>query len=101
MHLTDRIMKLRSAALLLSIATGCQIFGQAPTWDSTGNAMFTTNTYYFREVTWTNTSGGLTDAQVVFGTMTFSANSSGTYAMAANYVDASSGQPETGNLTGT
>jgi uncharacterized protein (TIGR03437 family) len=101
MHLTDRIMKLRSAALLLSIATGCQIFGQAPTWDSTGNAMFTTSTYYFREVTWTNTSGGLTDAQVVFGTMTFSANSSGTYAMAANYIDGASGQPETGNLTGT
>lgn len=80
------------------------MFAQAPTWDTSGDSMLTSNSYYFREVTWTTaggSGGGLSNAQVIFGSMTFSGSAPGTYSMSANYVDGASGSSGTTTFTGT
>ncbi|MGA3202293.1 MAG: hypothetical protein ABSF12_07325 [Bryobacteraceae bacterium] len=101
-------MRLGRSTFFLSILTGCRIFAQAPTWETSGNGLFNSSAnYYFREVTWTTSGlsnqGALSDASCVYGTMTFSGGAPGTYAMAAaSYVDASSGESGTLNpVSGT
>jgi uncharacterized protein (TIGR03437 family) len=101
-------MRLGRSTFFLSILTGCRIFAQAPTWETSGNGLFNSSAnYYFREVTWTTSGlsnqGALSDASCVYGTMTFSGGAPGTYTMAAaSYVDASSGESGTLNpVSGT
>src|SRR5271168_4605386 len=92
MHLTDRIMRLRRVALLVSIlAAGSQAFAQGLVWDSSGDSLIS-GSYYFREVLWqaTASSGGaLSEAAALYGNITFSGT--GTYTITAQLTDLGQG----------
>ncbi len=96
------MMKL-AGAVVLAIATGCQVFGQTstPTLDSSGNSLLS-GTYYFREVIWEPSAsygGALAEAYAFYGQVTFSG--SGTYTISAQLADLQAGQLSTQNVSGT
>lgn len=101
-YITGKMMRLASAAFVLSILTGAHAFAQ-PVWDSSGDSMLN-GTYYFREVAWVasaSNGGTLSEAVTLYGTVTF--NGTGTYNITnASYVDASSGTITPGqSISGT
>src|ERR1700731_4755864 len=96
------MMKL-AGAVVLTIATGCQVFGQtsSPTLDSTGNSLLS-GTYYFREVIWEPSAsygGALAEAYAFYGQVTF--NGSGTYTLSAQLADLQAGRLSTQTASGT
>ena len=95
------MMRLGRAAFLFSILTGWQAFAQTPVWDSSGDSMLS-GTYYFREVAWVATAsngGALSDAVALYGTINFSGT--GTYTIAAAYLDGVNGLNPSVSISGT
>ena len=74
-------------AVLLTILTAWQAFGQGLVFDNSGNSMLN-GTYYFREVIWALDSS-TADAYALYGTITFSG--SGTYTVSATEFDYNQG----------
>jgi uncharacterized protein (TIGR03437 family) len=91
------MMRRTGVAILFTILTGWQAFGQGLVFDNSGNNMLN-GTYYFREVIWTLDSSS-PDALSLYGTITFSGT--GTYTVNATEFDYNQGGTGTGTTTGT
>ena len=84
-------------AVLLTILTPWQAFGQGLVFDNSGNSMLN-GTYYFREVIWALDSS-TPDAYALYGTITFTG--SGTYTVNATEFDYNNFNQGYGNNSGT
>jgi uncharacterized protein (TIGR03437 family) len=87
-------------AVFLTILTAWQAFGQSGlVFDNSGDSMLN-GTYYFREVIWALDSS-TADALALYGTITFSGTSPGTYTISATEFDLNQGGASTGTGSGS
>lgn len=78
--------------ILLIFAAVLPAFATGPAWDSSGNGLLN-GTYYFRQVIYQSSSGGLSGAYSYYGNISF--NGSGTYSITSGtFVEYTSEGPE-------